>query len=62
MFAWVIGVIGALIMGFGMSRTMIENTSRSDMLIGIIIGVVGLLICVLDYPVYSYLKHNKEEK
>lgn len=61
-FAWVIGVIGALIMGFGMSRTMIENTSGSDMLIGIIIGVVGLLICVLDYPVYSYLKHNKEEK
>ena len=61
-FAWIIGVIGALIMGFGMSRTMIENTSGSDMLIGIIIGVVGLLICVLDYPVYSYLKHNKEEK
>lgn len=61
-FAWVIGVIGALIMGFGMSRTMIENTSGSDMLIGIIIGVVGLLICVLEYPVYSYLKHNKEEK
>ena len=61
-FAWVIGVIGALIMGFGMSRTMIENTSGSDMLIGIIIGVVGLLICVLDYPIYSYLKHNKEEK
>lgn len=49
-------------MGFEMSRTMIENTSGSDMLIGIIIGVVGLLICVLDYPVYSYLKHNKEEK
>ena len=61
-FAWVIGVIGALIMGFGMSRTMIGNTSGSDMLIGIIIGVVGLLICVLDYPIYSYLKHNKEEK
>ena len=61
-FAWVIGVIGALIMGFEMSRTMIENTSGSDMLIGIIIGVVGLLICVLDYPIYSYLKHNKEEK
>ena len=61
-FAWVIGVIGALIMGFGMSRTMIGNTSGSDMLIGIIIGVVGVLICVLDYPIYSYLKHNKEEK
>ncbi len=61
-FAWVIGVVGALIMGFGMSRTLLENTSGSDMLIGIVIGVVGLLVCVLDYPIYSYLKHNKEEK
>ena len=61
-FAWIIGVIGALVMGFGMSRTMMETASSSDMLIGILVGVVGLLVCVLDYPIYSYLKHNKEEK
>lgn len=55
-FAWVIGVIGALIMGFGMSKTMVENASNTDMLIGIITGVIGLIVCVLDYPIYSYLK------
>ncbi len=58
--AWVIGIIGALVMGFGMSRVMIDDPSKSDMLIGIITGVVGLLICVLDYPIYSYIKGNKE--
>lgn len=58
--AWVIGVIGALVMGFGMSRVMVPDPSQSDMLIGIVTGVIGLLVCVLDYPIYSYLKGNKE--
>lgn len=58
--AWVIGIAGALLMGFGMSRIMHGKPSQTDMLIGIIFGVIGLLICVLDYPVYSYIKGNKE--
>lgn len=55
-FAWVIGVIGALIMGFGMSKVMVGDPNGSDLLIGIITGIVGLIICVLDYPIYAYLK------
>ena len=55
----VIGVIGALIMGFGMSKIMVGNPEKTDMIIGMITGVVGLLICVLNYPIYSYLKSNK---
>ena len=58
---WVIGVVGALVMGFGMSRVMVDGASSSDMLVGIIVGVVGLLICVLNYPIYSYLKASKSE-
>lgn len=57
--AWVVGVVGALIMGFGMSKTMIDGATQSEMMIGIITGIIGLIICVLDYPVYSYLKKNK---
>lgn len=56
--AWIIGIIGALVMGFGMSKVMIEDASNTDMIIGIVIGVIGLLICVLDYPIYSYIKGN----
>lgn len=56
---WTIGVIGALIMGFGMSKIMVGDASKSDMIVGLITGVVGLIICVLNYPVYSYIKSNK---
>lgn len=58
---WTIGLIGALIMGFGMSKIMVGETNTADMIIGIIIGVVGLVICVLNYPIYAYIKSNKEQ-
>ena len=56
---WIIGVVGALIMGFGMSKIMVGNPEKMDMIIGMITGVAGLLICVLNYPIYLYLKSNK---
>lgn len=57
---WTIGVFGALIMGFGMSKILVGNASTADMIVGLITGVVGLVICVLNYPVYAYIKSNKE--
>ena len=57
---WIVGLVGALIMGFGMSKIMVGEVNTLDMIIGIIIGVVGLIICVLNYPIYAYIKSNKE--
>ena len=57
---WTVGVIGSLIMGFGMSKILVGKASTSDMIVGIITGVVGLIICVLNYPVYSYITSNKK--
>ena len=57
---WVIGVIGSLIMGFGMSKVMVGNATTSDLIVGIITGIVGLIICVLNYPIYSYIKSDKK--
>lgn len=59
-FTWTIGVVGSLIMGFGMSKIMVEGASNSDMIVGLITGVVGLVICVLNYPIYAYIKSPKE--
>lgn len=56
---WIVGVIGSLIMGFGMSRIMVGETSTGDIVIGIITGVIGLIICVLNWPIYAYIKTNK---
>ena len=52
---WAIGVIGALVMGFGMSKTMVGDASTGNMVVGMIIGVVGLLVCALNYPIHAYL-------
>lgn len=57
---WIIGVVGSLIMGYGMSNVMVGEASTSDMLVGIITGVVGLIICVLNYPIYAYIKNDKK--
>ena len=56
---WIIGVVGSLVMGYGMSKVMIGETNKTDMIIGIITGIIGLIICVLNYPIYSYIKGNK---
>ncbi len=53
---WIIGVVGALLLGFGMSMIMHGDPSRPDMIVGMITGIIGLIICVLNYPVYAYLK------
>lgn len=52
---WVIGVIGSLIMGFGMSKIMVGNAEQIDFIIGLITGILGLIICVLNYPIYAYI-------
>ncbi|MGN1330975.1 MAG: hypothetical protein ACI4VN_06590 [Clostridia bacterium] len=52
---WIIGVIGALVMGFGMSQVM----TNGNMVLGLIFGVIGLIVCVLNYPIYAYIKSNK---
>lgn len=57
---FVVGIAGSLIMGFGMSKIMVGEASQTDMIVGLITGVVGLVICVLNYPVYSYIKSDKK--
>ena len=56
---FVVGIVGSLVMGFGMSMIMVGDPSKSDLIIGMITGIIGLLVCVLNYPVYAYIKSNK---
>lgn len=51
-----LGVIGALIMGTGMSICMTELSTffgEPALLIGIAVGVVGMTLVALAYPVYN---------
>ena len=54
-----VGILGALILGFGMSCIMVW----SDKLFvpGIIFGIIGIIISVLAYPIYK-IKAEKKRK
>lgn len=59
--AWVIGIAATLLLGFGMSKIMaVENPSQMDMIIGMGCGIVGLLVDILVFPVYSYITGGKK--
>lgn len=66
--ALVIGIVGALIMGTGMSlimtelRTILGVTELAGMVVGIIAGAVGLILVALAYPVYSKVIKKEREK
>lgn len=49
-----IGIIGILVFGLGMTCALEWN----KLLLGIMIGIVGTIICVVAYPVYSF-KYKK---
>lgn len=64
----VIGIIGALIMGSGMSLIMTElyqklNVSHGvGMLVGIILGIVGIALVGLAYPIYNRIIVKERKK
>ena len=64
----VFGIIGALILGIGMSLCMTEFGeilgSHRDMamVIGIIIGVVGGVLAALAYPMYNLIVKRERKK
>lgn len=68
--AWAIalGVIGALIMGTGMSLTMTElgdvlGAYRDyAMVIGIVIGLAGLVLVALAYPTYNRILRKERAR
>jgi len=58
--AWAIGIVATLLMGFGMSKVMVGEPSQSDMILGISLGIVGLLVDILIFPVYAYITGGKK--
>ena len=61
-FAYIFGSISAIIMGSGMSLVMTDIGSsigvKNSMVPGIIIGIVGMLMAIINYPIHkSILPH-----
>ena len=64
--ALVIGVIGALIMGLGMSIVMTDIGAALGtilaMIVGVGIGVIGIVLICLAYPMYIRTLKKEREK
>ena len=60
-----VGVVGALIMGTGMSIAMTEIGAALGslaMVIGILVGIVGMVLVALAYPLYNRVLKKQREK
>ena len=64
----VLGIIGALVMGTGMSLIMTDlarilgMTAMGGMLVGVIFGLIGMSLAALVYPVYKKILKREREK
>lgn len=65
-FAYIFGSIGAIIMGSGMSLVMTDIAEvvgiNNPMLYGIVIGIVGMFMAVINYPIYKSILGARRKK
>lgn len=65
-FAYVFGSIGAIVMGSGMSLVMTDIGSvlglDNVMTLGIIIGIIGMFMAIINYPVYKKILSSRRNK
>ena len=60
-----LGIIGALVLGTGMSLCMTELGAALGslaMVMGIVIGLLGMVLVALAYPVYTRILRKEREK
>ncbi len=64
--ALVVGIIGALILGSGMSLIMTDIGKMLGtflaLLIGIAVGIIGIILVCLAYPIYNRTLKKEREK
>lgn len=64
----ILGIIGALILGGGMSLIMtdlgkvLDLGNNTCMLIGVCVGIVGIVLVSLAYPLYNLTVKKEREK
>lgn len=65
-FAYVFGAISAIIMGCGMSLVMTDIGTQigmtETMVPGIVIGIIGLALVLINYPIYKRILASRKKK
>lgn len=61
-FAYIFGVIAALILGGGMCMTMLIENNIPAFAGGVVLGVLGIALCCVTYPIYKKLAAKKTQQ
>ena len=66
-FSYIFGSISAIIMGCGMSLVMTDiaemiHLNGDPMIFGIGIGIVGLVLALVNYPIYKGILNSRKKK
>ena len=66
-FSYIFGSIGAIVMGAGMSLVMTDIAEQiglgiDPMLPGILIGIVGMFMVIINYPIYKGILGARRKK
>ena len=59
-FGYIFGTVGALVLGAGMSLAM--EVIGSSMLLGIGVGLIGILMIAVNYPLYQSILGKRRKK
>ena len=59
-FAYTFGILSSLVLGVGMCLAM--KVLGDLMALGIVIGVVGIAMCLLTYPIYKRMLASAKKK
>ena len=62
-FTYTFGIISSLVLGTGMCFAMqVLGSGIIDMIIGIIVGIIGIIGCGVNYPIYKKMFENGKKK
>ena len=62
-FTYTWGIISALVFGTGMCLGMqVIGSGIAGMVIGIIVGIIGMIGCGVNYPIYNKMLENGKKK
>ncbi len=62
-FTYTCGIISSLVFGTGMCLGMqIIGSGMTHMVLGIIVGIIGMVGCGVNYPIYKKMLENGKKK
>ena len=61
-FAYIFGVVATLVLGGGMCLVMLIQNSIPALIGGIALGIVGLALCSVNYPIFKTIATKKTKQ